>query len=243
MCGAYIGLCLPRSSVAAWAASLPSTTSVASITCQAWVMSPGFGLYVDTDLPRCCRVPERHPQASARTMSGARVRRGRPETGPRSFTHCTSKNERTRRSEAGSKRPPPHRRLPPTTWPRSPPAGGVEALRPLVAVVRRANRHADLGEHGREIGRRRVPLLLPKLVILRGRALPGGDHRREEAPELVQLLRDARRGARHVRLRGGERPERDLDLRPDAHRGSPLPQPSALLMDVIAAVWSSSCRW
>src|SRR6186997_3662730 len=61
MCGAYIGLCLPRSSVAAWAASLPSTTSVASITCQAWVMSPGFGLYVDTDLPRCCRLPERHP--------------------------------------------------------------------------------------------------------------------------------------------------------------------------------------
>src|SRR5450755_2077882 len=46
-----MALCLPRSSCAAWLASRPSTTSVASITCQAWVTSPGLGLYVRTDMP------------------------------------------------------------------------------------------------------------------------------------------------------------------------------------------------
>jgi len=33
-CGAKVGLCLPRSSVAAWVAKRPSTTSEASITCH-----------------------------------------------------------------------------------------------------------------------------------------------------------------------------------------------------------------
>src|SRR3954453_11716623 len=47
-CGANWGLCLPRSSCAVWLASRPSTTSVASMTCQARVTSPGFGVYVRT---------------------------------------------------------------------------------------------------------------------------------------------------------------------------------------------------
>jgi hypothetical protein len=34
MCGVNIGLCLPRSSTAAWVASRPRTTSVASMTCH-----------------------------------------------------------------------------------------------------------------------------------------------------------------------------------------------------------------
>src|SRR5439155_19397464 len=46
------GLCLPRSSVATSVASRPSTTSSASITCQARVTSPGLGLYVGKGLPR-----------------------------------------------------------------------------------------------------------------------------------------------------------------------------------------------
>ena len=48
MCGANVGLCLPRSRVAAWTASRPSTTSVASMTCHSRWMSAGFGLYVRT---------------------------------------------------------------------------------------------------------------------------------------------------------------------------------------------------
>src|SRR5688500_5556443 len=50
MCGAYWGLCLPRSSCAVWLASRPSTTSVASMTCQARDTSPGLGVYVRTAL-------------------------------------------------------------------------------------------------------------------------------------------------------------------------------------------------
>src|SRR6476659_4993995 len=61
-----MALCLPRNSCAAWLASRPSTTSDASITCQAWVTSPGLGLYVRTDMPlRWSRVvlPGRMPLA------------------------------------------------------------------------------------------------------------------------------------------------------------------------------------
>src|SRR5436190_827868 len=47
-CGAKTGLCLPRSSRAAWLASRPSTTPSASITCQVRWTSPGLGVYVRT---------------------------------------------------------------------------------------------------------------------------------------------------------------------------------------------------
>ena len=46
--GAQIGLCLPRSSVATWVATRPSTRPSASTTCQARVMSEGFGVKVGT---------------------------------------------------------------------------------------------------------------------------------------------------------------------------------------------------
>src|SRR5829696_9006031 len=49
-CGAYWGLCLPRSRIAVWVASRPSTTSVASMTCQVRAISPGLGEYVRTAL-------------------------------------------------------------------------------------------------------------------------------------------------------------------------------------------------
>src|SRR4051794_33195065 len=49
-CGAYWGLCLPRRSCAVWLASRPSTTSAASMTCQARATSPGLGVYVRTAL-------------------------------------------------------------------------------------------------------------------------------------------------------------------------------------------------
>ena len=45
-CGAKVGLCLPRSSVAAWVARRPRTTSVASMTNHSRVISPALGLYV-----------------------------------------------------------------------------------------------------------------------------------------------------------------------------------------------------
>src|SRR3954465_9732521 len=44
-CGANWGLGLPRRRIAVWLASRPSTTSVASMTCQARVISPGLGVY------------------------------------------------------------------------------------------------------------------------------------------------------------------------------------------------------
>src|SRR5690625_1181031 len=49
-CGAKVGLCLPRSNAAAWVASRPRTTSVASMTYQARSISPALGLYVRTVL-------------------------------------------------------------------------------------------------------------------------------------------------------------------------------------------------
>src|SRR4029079_622502 len=48
--GVNVGLCLPRSRLAAATASRPSTTSVASMTYHERVMSPAFGVYVGTAL-------------------------------------------------------------------------------------------------------------------------------------------------------------------------------------------------
>src|SRR3979411_2782897 len=65
--GVNVGLCLPRSSLAASTASRPSTTSVASMTYHERVVSPAFGVYVGTAstfffsgwIP-VTRVPVRH---------------------------------------------------------------------------------------------------------------------------------------------------------------------------------------
>ena len=46
--GVNVGLCLPRSRLAAATASRPSTTSVASMTYHERVVSPAFGVYVGT---------------------------------------------------------------------------------------------------------------------------------------------------------------------------------------------------
>src|SRR3978361_896347 len=48
--GAYWGLCLPRSRIALWVRRRPSTTAVASMTCQVRAISPGLGVYVRTAL-------------------------------------------------------------------------------------------------------------------------------------------------------------------------------------------------
>src|SRR3954454_7542629 len=84
-CGAYWGLCLPRSSCAVWLASRPSTTSVASMTCQARVMSPGLGEYVRTRLTvlrRIGRVAGEIAPPSTGDLGVARRRRG-----PRTRAH------------------------------------------------------------------------------------------------------------------------------------------------------------
>src|SRR5829696_1405961 len=98
-CGAKVGLCLPRSRIAVWLASRPSTTSVASITCQCRVTSPGFGLYVRTDLPR-------HQECGARcaacTSAGLRPAHGWAH-------HRTTRHEDTRCPFTGSKRVRPRR--------------------------------------------------------------------------------------------------------------------------------------
>src|SRR3954451_11031362 len=64
MCGAKVGLCLPRNRVAAVTARRPRTMSSASMTIQSRVRSPGFGLYVDTvvdHLPYECAKPDARP--------------------------------------------------------------------------------------------------------------------------------------------------------------------------------------
>src|ERR1700754_1956315 len=57
--GVNVGLCLPRSRLAAATASRPSTTSVASMTYHDRVVSPAFGVYVGTALTFSSRVGSR----------------------------------------------------------------------------------------------------------------------------------------------------------------------------------------
>src|SRR5271154_1396799 len=68
--GANVGLCLPRSRLAAATARRPSTTSVASMMYHDLVVSPALGAYVGTALtlsfsrvdPGATRVPVRRPR-------------------------------------------------------------------------------------------------------------------------------------------------------------------------------------
>src|ERR1700691_501118 len=68
--GANVGLCLPRTRLAAATARRPSTTSVASMTYHDLVVSPALGAYVGTALtlsfsrvdPGATRVPVRRPR-------------------------------------------------------------------------------------------------------------------------------------------------------------------------------------
>src|SRR5215813_12098217 len=53
--GVNVGLCLPRSRLAAATASRPSTTSVASMTYHERVVSPALGVYVGTALTSSIR--------------------------------------------------------------------------------------------------------------------------------------------------------------------------------------------
>src|SRR5919112_606381 len=62
--GVNVGLCLPRNRLAAATASRPSTTSVASMTYHERVVSPAFGVYVDTALPLLNRVESRSEHVS-----------------------------------------------------------------------------------------------------------------------------------------------------------------------------------
>src|SRR6476659_875136 len=77
-CGAYWGLCLPRSSCAVWLASRPSTTSVASMTCQTRLTSPGLGVYVRTALVSSVVVGKAGVIASPSTGDGS----ARTDTSP-----------------------------------------------------------------------------------------------------------------------------------------------------------------
>src|SRR3954452_18735332 len=70
-CGAYWGLCLPRRICAVWLASRPSTTSVASMTCQARSISAGLGEYVRTALVSSVVVGKAGGFASPSTGDGA----------------------------------------------------------------------------------------------------------------------------------------------------------------------------
>src|ERR1700710_1559369 len=104
--GANWGLCLPRRRIAVWLASRPSTTSVASMTCQARVISPGFGVYVRTRLTV-------HSSSGGRlVVSPHRARETWPcpdRSGARTRVHQpAARAERKRYQPAG--RSPPGRR-------------------------------------------------------------------------------------------------------------------------------------
>src|SRR4051812_36729007 len=98
-CGAYWGLCFPRSSCAVWLASRPSTTSVASMTCQARLTSPGLGVYVRTALVSSVVVGKAGGFASPSTGDGAT--RGAPAGSRAPADHDTSRPPAAGKSLSG----------------------------------------------------------------------------------------------------------------------------------------------
>src|SRR4051794_22464068 len=101
-CGAYWGLCLPRSSCAVWLASRPSTTSVASMTCQARLTSPGLGVYVRTALVSSVVVGKAGGIASPSTGDGAAraAPAGSRTSRPRYQQRRTARQDAERRGRA-----------------------------------------------------------------------------------------------------------------------------------------------
>src|SRR6478609_3550154 len=181
-----MALCLPRNSCAAWLASRPSTTSVASMTCQSWVTSPGLGLYVRTVLPLRCRpvarVRERVPPSMPAAWPNHRpVDRRRPTwADDPDGAHAHANTAAPSRAAHGcpeypcgedkvkSRRPPwPGRRAPPG------PGSRPRAFRPGIGLPRRLigqpppgvgeRRKRRFAEHW---GRREDRDLLPDLGLL-----------------------------------------------------------------------------
>src|SRR4051794_37931140 len=180
MCGAKVGLCLPRRRMAAWEASRPSTTSVASITCQARVISPGLGLYVGTDLPRRSGLV-----LPVRCAVRPGVRCGRAVRATRAWPRVATAAHRISRVPAaggGLQITPlagtPCQRARPHAPPSRPPQRGVGALRGAVTVLGATQRPPDVGQHVGEVGGRVVPLALPGAVLVGGLALPRRRERR-----------------------------------------------------------------
>ena len=212
-CGAKVGLCLPRRSVAAWEASRPSTTSVASITCQARVISPGLGLYVGTDLPRrsglvCClslRLGGPGPGCSGPVV-------GHAPTGCARSPHIDNRGYPSPTDDFKS---PPWRRPPP----RHGPPGPVAAPSCATATGwhwrsrRRGNPprpHPAPGRRPRAPGsgpRPRRPTAVAGPGILRGLPLPRRRERDHRATQVVEPPRDPGRRAHDVRASRLERRE------------------------------------
>jgi len=74
-CAEKIVLCLPRSKLATCDARRPSTMSVASMTCQLRVISPGFGVYVRTCQPYFCCSRGAHLSSRTCLEKQARLQR------------------------------------------------------------------------------------------------------------------------------------------------------------------------
>ena len=71
MCGANVGLCLPRSSVATSVASRPRIAPSASITCHSRLMSLRLGVYVGTGRPALSSLLVGRESAPRRPVRGA----------------------------------------------------------------------------------------------------------------------------------------------------------------------------
>ena len=109
--GVNVGLCLPRSKLAAATASRPSTTSVASMTYHECVVSPAFGVYVDTAVTspvsggsRLTRVPAGHQRREISATSTDPRPRFHPASEP--ALHRMPRAEPTCDNRCRSKRVP-----------------------------------------------------------------------------------------------------------------------------------------
>src|SRR3954454_1575641 len=144
-CGAYWGLCLPRSRIAVWLASRPSTTSVASMTCQARATSPGLGVYVRTALVSSVVVGKAggSPHRERETVQRAR---DQPARAP--ADHDTSRPEADSRP-SGDLAEPPRRHVVDS----SPHLGGQQVRRLPYQPERLPDVGVDVGERAGGPGR------------------------------------------------------------------------------------------
>src|SRR6185312_11393391 len=203
--GANVGLCLPRSRLAAATARRPSTTSVASMTCHDLVVSPAFGVYVGTALTTLslrasvpeavdpgvtgCRSDVRGGGWSRRPTltrgpgvphaNGAAYRPPSPQVKMTVWSRRLSPVRTTQSHGAATSARSPSRPLPRPHAGR--PAVGVGHLARTVA-----DRISELGQHLVERGRRPVPFQLLSPVRCGRFTGPELLQRRDVRPQRVQ---------------------------------------------------------
>src|SRR5579884_2353293 len=209
--GVNVGLCLPRSRVAAVTARRPSTTSVASMTYHDRVVSPAFGTYVGTALtclslgvnPGMTRVPVRRRRAGcSRRPTVTRAPADRTPSQQLTGGHPRRSKRRSgqpyRRMTVRSRRLPSIGTNTASSWPLPSPDTGRLAVSARDIVGAGTHRVAEVDQHLVERGGRVLP---PELFdAVGGGGFPG--------PEFLQW-----RDLRSQLFQGGvEAGRRGVDL-------------------------------